>query len=181
MTIVYTIGKGSEKDMENLILTQLSKSYRVTYIKSKSLVQCGQGYEIIVADFPEIKSLYVDECIIVMKSGGIVPNIPLPEKSIIVVNSENIEQLTALKTDSKKRVITCGASEKDTLSYSSLTSDSIVISLNREITAFSGRVIQPLEIPLKLEKFPKDVYYPIAFTALRLLLDDFNSELGNLI
>jgi len=179
MTVVYTIGKDNDKCLEELILSQLSKTYQVTYIKNKSLVQEGAGYEIVVADFAELKSLYVSECIIVMKSGGIVPEIPLPERSIIIVNSENAEQIAALK-GVNRRVITCGASEKDTLSYSSFTADSIVISLNREITAFSGRKILPLEIPVKFEKEPKDAYSPIAFTALRLILDDFNSDLGEL-
>jgi hypothetical protein len=165
----------------------LTKSYSVTYIKNKSLVREGKGYEIVVADSTELKSLYIPECIIIMKNGGAIPTIPLPEKSIIIVNSENTEQLLALK-NSNLNVLTCGTSEKDTLCCSSFgitggggDSESVVVSLNREITAFSGRKIQPLEIPLKLDKTPKDVYYPIAFTALRLILDDFNSELGELI
>ena len=180
MTVVSIIGKSTDKCLEEIILSKLSKSYRVTYFKNKSLVQTGSGYDIIVADSTELKSLYINECIIVLKSDGAVPTIPLPQKSIIIVNSENVDQLIKLK-NSGLNVITCGSSEKDTLCYSSITSDSIVISLNREITAFSGRKIQPLEIPLMLEKMPKDVYYPIAFTALRLVLDDFNSELGELI
>jgi hypothetical protein len=180
MTVVYTVGKSTDKTLEEIILSQLTKSYRVTYIKNKSLVQAGIGYEIVVADSSEIKSLYIPECIIIMKSDGAVPQIPFPEKSIIIANSECTSQLVALK-NSRLNVITCGISEKDTLSYSSLTADSMVISLNREITAFSGRKIQPLEIPLKMDKLPKDIYYPIAFTALRLILDDFNSELKGLI
>jgi hypothetical protein len=184
MTVVYVVGKSSDKALEEIILSRLCLSYRVTYIKNKSLVQEGQGYEIVVCDSSEIKSLYIPECIIVMKSDGVIPKIPLPEKSIIIANSENTQQLIDLK-NSKLNVITCGTSERDTLCYSSLTSDRILISLNRELTAFSGRVIQPLEIPLKLDKIPantfRNVYYPIAFTALRLILDDFNSELGGLI
>jgi hypothetical protein len=185
MTVVNVIGKSTDKCLEEMILSDLSKSYRVTYIKNKSLVQAGRGYDIVVAESPELKSLYISECIVVMKSGteslcGKPEKIPLPEKSIVIANSENIGQLTDLKK-AGRNVITCGSSEKDTLCYSSLTSDSIVISLNREITAFSGRKIQPLEISLKPEKMPKEVYYPIAFTALRLILDDFNSELGELI
>jgi len=185
MTVVYVIGKSTDRALEELILSQLTKSYRVTYVKNKSLVQAGQGYEILVADSTEIKSLYIPECIIILKNDATVPKIPLPEKSIIIVNSECTHQLMDLK-NSGLNVVTCGscggsASEKDTLCYSSLTSDSIVISLNREIVAFSGRAVQPLEIPLKLDKMPKDVYYPIAFTALRLILDDYNSDLGELI
>ncbi|MCL2036183.1 MAG: hypothetical protein FWG83_02200 [Oscillospiraceae bacterium] len=180
MGIVCIIGKSTDRVLEEIILSRLSKTYRVTYIKNKSLVQAGKGYEIIVSDFTELKSLYLPECIIIMKNDGVVPAIPLPEKSIIIVNSDNTDQLIRLK-NTNLNVITCGVNDKDTLSYSSSGADCIVTSLNREITAFSGRKIQPLEIPLKLEKMPKDIYYPIAFTALRLILDDFNSELGGLI
>jgi len=179
MTVVSVIGKSTDKILEEIILSQLSKTYKVTYIKSKSLVQAGSGYEIVMSDTPELKSLYIGECIIVMKNGGKIPDIPLPEKSIIIASSENFEQLAALK-NTRLNVITCGISDKDTLCCSSITADSVVISLNRQITAFSGRKIQPLEIPLKLPKMPRDIYYPMAFTALRLILDDFNSELGEL-
>ena len=180
MTIVSVVGKTADKTLEELILSKLSQSYRVTYVKNKSLVQVGSGYNVVITDSAELKSLYINECILIMKSDGTIPRIPLPERSIIVANSECTEQLMDLK-NSNLNVITCGSNEKDTLSYSSITRDSIVISLNREITAFSGRRIQPLEIPLKLPKMPRDLYYPIAFTALRLILDDFNSELGGLI
>jgi hypothetical protein len=178
MTVVNIIGTPKDRVLEELILAQLSKSYRVTYIKSKSLVQAGHGYEIVVADFAELKSLHAPECIIVLKNGGIVPEIPLPEKTIMIANSENIDQLIALRNVGCT-VITCGVSEKDTLSCTSVSSDGIVASLNREIIAFSGRAILPLEIPVSSSC--RDCYYPLAFTALRLILDDFNSDLGKLM
>ena len=182
MTVINIIGNPTDKALEELILTRLSQSYRVTYIKNKSLVQTGSGYDIVIADAAELKSLYIPECIVVMKNDGPVPDIPLPEKSIIIVNAENTRQLIELQK-THHDVIVCGAGERDTVSCSSYgpDGDSVVISLNREITAFSGRKIEPLEIPLQLDKIPKDMYYPMAFTALRLILDDFNSDLGKLI
>ncbi|MCL2754606.1 MAG: hypothetical protein FWD35_02665 [Oscillospiraceae bacterium] len=180
MTTINIIGRESDKALEELILTQLTQTYRVTYVKNKSLVQAGQGYELLIADFTELKSLFVPQCLLIMKNGGSVPNISFPESTIVVASSDNREQLLALK-DLKCTVITCGGSEKDTLSCSSYGSNALMVSLNREIVAFSGRSILPLEMPLKLCKSPKDIYYPLAFTALRLILDDFNSDLGKLI
>ena len=178
MTTVYVIGQSSDNCLEKLILSQLTRTYRVTYVKNKSLVQEGIGYNVLVADFTELKSLYVPECIIVLKNGGLVPQISLPKKCMFVANSEETNKLAGYSN-----VITCGVSSRDTLCCSSMTEKSVVVSLNREITAFSGRKIRPLEVPLKLDPAVavKDVYYPMAFTALRLLLDDFNSELGSLI
>ena len=40
---------------------------------------------------------------------------------------------------------------------------------------FSGKKIQPLEIPLQIPD-GADIYSVLAFTALRLLLDDYGSE-----
>ena len=87
--------------------------------------------------------------------------------------------MKALKS-SGCHTITCGFRKTDTFSYSSLSDDGVVVTLNRELTAFSGKNIQPLEIPVELHK-GTDIYSVIAFTALRVMLDDFNSEIGELI
>jgi hypothetical protein len=182
MTAINVIGSPSDKTLEEIILARLTQTYRVTYVKNKSLVSAGTGYDIVVADFAELKSLYVPECLIVLKPdaksicGG--AQIPLPDKTIIIANAENSAQLASLKNIGCT-VVTCGSSEKDTMSCSSVSFDGIVASLNREITAFSGRTILPLEVPISGE--PKDLYCLLAFTALRLILDDFNSDLGKLI
>ncbi|MCL2637466.1 MAG: hypothetical protein FWD48_03765 [Oscillospiraceae bacterium] len=128
-------------------------------------------------DAPHIELAELNECIVVMKDFGEVPTALLPEKSIVIANSENTQQLERLELLGQ-RVISCGKSGRDTLSYTSLTYDGIVISLNREITAFSGKKIQPLEIPVKFNTAPDNVYDIIAYTALRLILDDYDSEIG---
>ena len=107
MTVVNVIGTPKDKALEEIILSQLIKTYRVTYIKSKSIVAAGEGYEIVVADFAELKSLYVPECLMILKNGCTVPTIPLPEKTIIIANADNPTQLAALKNVGCT-VITCG-------------------------------------------------------------------------
>ena len=75
--------------------------------------------------------------------------------------------------------VACGLSDTATISFTSETDDTLMVSLNRELTALSGKIIEPLEIPV--EKRGADNYSLMSFTALRLLLDDFDSELGKLI
>lgn len=177
MTCILVIGDKDDSAMEHLIKTTLSDSYQITYIKDNSVTRVGKGYEILVIDTEFICNLELSECIVVMKADGVVPAPTLPEMGIIIANSENTEQLSMLK-DAKQHVVTCGNNKRDTLSYTSLTNDGIVISLNRELTAFSGKKIQPLEIPARFSNEPEKTYDYIAFTALRLILDDFNSEIG---
>jgi len=177
LTTVFLTGDSCDSGLESLIKSNLSNTYRVTYIKGNSISRLGKGYDILVLDAPHIGHIELSECIVVMKAFGEVPSTALPQKSIVIANSENTEQLNALEAF-KQRVISCGKNNRDTLSYTSLTHDGIVISLNREITAFSGKKIEPLEIPVKFTFTPDNVYDTIAYTALRLILDDYDSEIG---
>jgi len=181
LTTVFLVGDNDNTDtgLESLVKTNLTSTYCVTYIKGSSVSRLGKGYDILVIDTPHLGVIELDECIVVMKAYGEVPSasVSLPEKSIIIANSENTAQLNALEAIDK-RVIACGGGKRDTMSYTSLTSDGIVISLGREITAFSGKQIQPLEVPVKFTAVPDNVYDIIAYTALRLVLDDYDSEIG---
>jgi hypothetical protein len=177
MTTVFLIGDSDDTGIESLIKSNLTNTYSVTYIKESFVSRRGKGYALLIIDTPSLSEAELDECLVVMKADGVVPSAVLPEKSIVIACSENAEQLNALETF-KQRVITCGKSGKDTFSYTSLTNDGIVISLNRELTAFSGKKIQPLEIPVKFTLELDNAYDIIAYTALRLILDDYDSEIG---
>lgn len=177
MTTVFLAGNPCDIGLENLVKSNLINTYSVTYIKDNSVSRTGKGYDILVFDAPRLDVVELNECIVVMKAFGEVPSTALPEKSIVIANSENTEQLNALEAY-KQSVISCGNNNRDTFSYTSLTRDGIVISLNREITAFSGRKIEPLEVPVKFASPPDNIYDIIAYTALRLVLDDYDSEIG---
>jgi hypothetical protein len=173
------VGDKSDSEIERHITEELSKSYQITFIKGQSIRKIGEGYELLVFDTPGVESLSLSECIIIMKSGGIPPEIRYPERSIIIANSENAEQISKL-SEVNKGVISCGSRNRDTISYSSYTGDCITLSLNREILAFSGKKIEPLEIPFEFSREPDNIYNLLSFTALRLVLDNFNSDIGGL-
>ncbi len=177
MTTILLIGDKEDNELEALILGTLSMGYQITFIKDNKVSRHGSGYEILVIDTEYLTNISLNECIIVAKTNAVMPDIDLPEKSIVIASSDNSRLLEKLG-ELKAHVITCGSSKRDSVSYSSLTADGIVISLNREIIAFSGKKIEPLEIPAHLSVDPEHIYNPMAFTALRLLLDDYNSEIG---
>ena len=66
--------------------------------------------------------------------------------------------------------ITCGLSAKDTITLSSSTADSLLISLQRGITSFSGAPVEPVEIPLTLS-CPRNPLLVLPVAAVLLLLD----------
>ena len=177
MTTIFICGEAEDNGFATLLKNRLSKTYRITYVKNNSVSQWGKGYELLALELSEIKSVETDSPVFLLKK-SCVPDFDFPENGAVIAFSENEEQIKSLK-NSSAHVITCGFGKTDTFSYSSLSDESVVVSLNRELTAFSGKKIQPLEIPLELQG--TDVYSMIAFTALRILLDDFDSEIGELI
>ena len=178
MTSIFIYGNDKDETFRNLLQNILSETYRITYIKNNSVCQWGKGYELLALDMAEYGEILTENPVILLKT-SCVPKISFPDNATVIACSENEEQIKALKSCSA-HVITCGFGKTDTFSYSSLSDDKVVVSMNREVTAFSGKKIQPLEIPLEIPE-EADIYSVIAFTALRILLDDFNSEIGELI
>ncbi len=178
MTTIFIAGDETDHSFGSLLENILSETYRITYVKNGSVCQWGKGYELLAADFPRYNKISVETPVFLLKK-DCVPDFEFPSNSAVIACSENEKQLKALK-DKGLHVITCGFGKTDSFSYSSLAEETVVVTLNRELTAFSGKKIQPLEVPATIPQ-GTDAYSVIAFTALRILLDDFNSEIGELI
>lgn len=176
MTDIFITGDRNDSRIENLIKNRLSSNYTITYIKDNAFIKKGSGYDLIILD-SENPSINTVGGILLMKENGKIPNF-LPNDTTAIINSDNEEQVAAVQKSGIKAV-TCGTSPTSTISFSSETDEQLLISLNRSITALSGKKIQPLEIPV--EKKEAERYSLMSYTALRLVLDDFNSELGKLI
>lgn len=178
MTSIFICGEEQDESFRYLLQELLSETYRITYVKNKSVYQWGKGYELLALDMSEYKEIRTENPVLLLKK-NCVPDTVFPDSATVIACSENEEQIKALKS-CNAHIITCGFGKTDSFSYSSLSDDRVVVSMNREVTAFSGKKIQPLEIPLEIP-IGADIYSVIAFTALRILLDDFNSEIGELI
>ena len=178
MTTIFICGDSGDRDFYFLLKNILTKTYRVTYIEKNAACQWGSGYELIAVESERFQRVELEKPVFLLKK-GCVPEFGFPEGATVIACSENEEQVKALK-GSGCHAITCGFRKTDTFSYSSLSDDEVVVSLNRELTAFSGKNVQPLELPIEIPK-GVDIYSVIAFTALRVMLDDFNSEIGELI
>lgn len=177
MTDIIIVGSQEDCGIEQLIKTVLSQTYRISYLKNGFYSRLGAGYELICIDCGEISLTGIESPIILAKKEAAL-TMPLPENSTAIISAENENQLSAVKS-SGVCAITCGISPTSTISFTSETEEKLTVSLNRSISALSGRTVQPLEIPINKSGF--DSYTLMSFVALRLLLDDFDSELGKLI
>lgn len=176
MTGIIIIGDGRDRTVERLLTGTLSETYEITYIRKDSIIRRGSGYRLLCAELSEPKIEGIKNPLILAKKDAVIPS-KLPRDSIAVINADSAMQLSAIEK-SRINAVTCGLSPTATISFSSESDNMLVVSLNRSLTALSGRVIQPLEIPIRKTA---DSYTLMSITALRLLLDDFDSELGRLM
>ncbi len=95
------------------------------------------------------------------------PTIPRRGIAVVATDSPQVRKAVA---GSGVPAITCGLSAKDTITLSSSTPDSLLISLQREITSFSGAPVEPVEIPLTLS-CPRSPLLVLPVAAVLLLLD----------
>ena len=188
MAFVFVIGKKNKGDrLSELIKSGLPVSYDLTYVDTQSgidVTQRGSGYPVTVVDTPVSPSGYTRESIVIIRPGatgapgGKLPRNRLSDKSIYIASSDDAAPLSAL-AGTEANVITVGTSKKDTVTYSGLTDEQVCVSLTREIRAFSGRVIQPLEFPVAIDD-SSDMYDSLAFATLRIMLDDSDWEAGKI-
>lgn len=76
-------------------------------------------------------------------------NFAVGQRAVAVVNSQNAQGLS-FAAQHHLKTLTCGLSNKDTLTLSSLREDSAVICLQREIKTLGGGHMEPAEIPVRL-------------------------------
>ena len=176
MTEIIIAGAQDDTALEELIKTELSETYRIIYIKNSSITDIGSGYELVFFDCEEPVLQGTDGAVIIAKRDAGLPD-NIPQNCTLILNAESTRQLEKA-VGCGAYAVDCGHSPQSTVSFTGSSEDTLVVSLNRELTALSGRVIEPLELPVPRHS---DDYSIMSFIALRLLLDDYESELGELM
>lgn len=142
---------------------------RLIQMLSRFLPDSG-GYRIVSFDQPQpsdrndLHTIYLFQDFYQPQPESI-RNLP-SERAIAIVNAENtavLQQLSAADIPT----IPCGLSDHDTITLASSTEDSLVVSLQRSLTAFSGETVEPMEFPV-LTKLTRSLsrYQLMAFCAI---------------
>lgn len=165
-------------ETERLLRENLSENYCINYFGKQRFSRFGKGYRINCIESENVRIRDIGTAVILIR-GGSLPDIDgISENSVVIVDADSPEQLRIAESLGMYTV-TCGTAPSSTISYTGESDEYLTVSLNRSISALSGRIIEPLEIPVKKLGYSR---YPLmSITALRLVLDDCNSELGGLI
>lgn len=169
-------GKNDGDELLKLVTFGLSPKYRLHVHSGTRLYTVGKGQEITLIDTQNISELSLDSYVIIFKPQSqlkSISKVSASSNTIAIASSKNASQLEDLAALSLP-IISCGMLAKDTLTFSSRTTDSSVISLLRSVATLDGKNIEPFELPLNVPENADD--YPLlAYAALCVLLDELDS------
>lgn len=173
MVTVMLCGSEKESDMINVLQATTNAAHAAAlYITSKSvslLPPSALQPDLLIIDSSNIHDLHIEKGIVLFKRDVTGFDLDLPKNFIAVVESDNDKAIEILKKNGLQTV-TCGLSQRDTLTFSSIDTERAVISLQREISSISGEIILPHELPVSLKSsFSK---YQILAAAAILLLSE---------
>lgn len=165
--------KGTEtKDVLLSVIRSLGASALHVTSKSVSLLPPDANQaDFLILDNTNIQQLHADSGVVIFRkelNNNLIPDIP--ENFIAVMESEN-EKAVQLVKKYALQTVTCGLSQRDTLTFSSISPEKSVISLQREICDIEGRQVLPQEISVNSQSEIED--FPFLAVGAVLLLSGF--------
>ena len=90
----------------------------------------------------------------------------------VMLNTENLNKIENI--ENVKQVITCGVKEKDTVTFSSIEEDSIILNIQRAIKNIRNNNIEPSERKIYIQDIQKkesaEITHEDLITALSIML-----------
>lgn len=168
---IILYGDKGDNQIRNLIIDDLARCESIYLYSEKFIKQIGDKASLLIFDTASIAEIELSECIIVFKENARLSSIKkMPPNAIAVVSSANtelIEQLSAHRIS----LISCGMLAKDTLTFSSSMYENMVVALQREMETPSGKIYEPLEIPVSYN-VNANKYAVLAYMAIKLLTEN---------
>lgn len=148
MRQVLFLGEKRDLPGEEAFCQILAQHFRLIHCDGSFLSHRGRGPELFLHTAPGLFGTDDPGVLLIAREGCAMPKSLsiLRNTAAVVVSSEEEGQLgffAALPV----RVITCGLSSKDTLTFSSRGEGRAVVSLLRELDTPNGR-IEPMDLPL---------------------------------
>lgn len=111
----------------------------------------GDGPDIVFISQKTFLQIACDNAAFIIRKKEELPQEFSCKNAVAIVDSADSDVLAAV-AGRRLPAVTCGLGTSDTLTLSSLTVDSAVISLQRQITAFDGTKVEPFELPVSFSK-----------------------------
>lgn len=164
MTAVF-VGKGVNGAFRQTVLKILKEKTEVFEISDAQIEKTSPQNSLIVIFKSEPCSINVSGAAIFLNKNE---KTAISGERYLIFDSSNPSDIETAK-NSGGEVITCGLSLRDSVTFSSLTEENCVISIQRSITRFDGKKTEPCEIPCKITS-ADDKYAVLCANLLIVLL-----------
>jgi hypothetical protein len=164
---VVVAAKKEEDSFWSAMAGLLEERFQVLRAYAGVLEAKDEEAQLILADM-NYRAVRADQVVFVYRDyESVNPELPIDANAIAIVDSSK-EDLLAYVATTGLPAITCGLSAKDTVTLSSMRTDSAVINLQRGVTCFDGSLAEPQEIPIKRPE-DADSFAVMAASAICLL------------
>lgn len=136
----------------------------------------GSGTDIVFVCSDCFEEIHAQNAVFIVRGENSFPKKASCRHSVVILDSSDNDTLLKMSGEPVK-AITCGLGATDTFTFSSLTSECAVVSLQRTITAFDNTVIEPFELPIDLS-CPVEPFLLLALIAVYCMLGQKNPLTG---
>lgn len=173
---LFVLGALSDNELAGSLYRALSPRFQTLAVHAGSRVEhSGAHPDFLLLECENAHPNPDDRNIIICKSnftpcgiGGACKN------TVGIVQSDNIIAAKALSRQ-QIPVISCGMAATDTLTFSSMCTDSTVVCLQRSIPTLYGGTVEPVELRLALSH-TYQAYTLMCITAVLLLADKLDAS-----
>ena len=138
MVKLILLGEPRSEKLERFLTETLSRHFSLTACTGPRAFSAGSGRPLLLLSPPELSAADLGGGLFLARNGSQLPqNLRLPADAVVIVSSEEEEQLRQLAR-LRVQTVTCGLSCKDTVTFSSKSEESAVISLMRAVRGLSG-------------------------------------------
>lgn len=171
---IILLGDCSDSRFAEEIINKTKGSSKIIYNTGKTISVYDNdtaNIQIFISECGKLINYNFDNTIIILKKINLDSNFlaDTSKDNIVIFNSENKDH-TELLQNNHILAVSCGLSEKDTITFSSKGTENNVISLQREIK-FKNSVIEPQEI--SLPETHCNNYIALATAAITIVLTQF--------
>lgn len=165
--MVVVVAAPTDRKLSSILKKSSNGSISILDVQTQQASFYGDQPNVIFVTGKKLKCIDCKQAIFLMRTKDSIPEIFHCDNAVAIVNSSD-QKLLTLVAERHIKAITCGFSNVDTLTLSSLTSDSAVISLQRQVKAFDGSILEPFDLPVSFSSYidPLTLLYSAAVLCL---------------
>lgn len=171
MIKIVILGEADDTRIASILSQKIQSKYDMIQIYENVFEQTGDVCDYLVIDSKHIHNIQAKSSIVIFKDNfNANQKICIHKDAIVVVNADN-KRIIDLISEYDIQVATCGLSAKNTFTLSSNQEDSVVVALQYSICTLNGKIIDPIEIPVK-NTHKLDHFTILASVATLILTDN---------